>query len=121
MIFVDKFREIHSQHEKVLDVKNDLQNHELKDLFYVIIATNNKSILLYKKTINDFQTENWVLHKKIEHPFKDICCTMAFFYDEELQRTRFFFGFTNECISIYDFKENNGEKLSLKQEAMFLQ
>ena len=106
VIFVDKFREIISQHEKVLDVKNDIQG----DVLYVMIATNNKSILLYKKMINDFHTENWVLHKKIEHPFKFICTTMAYFHDEELKKTRFFFGFTNECISIYDFKGNNWEK-----------
>ena len=108
VIFFDKFREL-DWHNRVFDVEK-LKEEEFLSFCYIIIATRNHSILLYKNTNNYYKDENWILHIQIKSPFDSYCCTLDYFHDEDLKKTRFYFGFNENHLVPYDLKSKIWEK-----------
>lgn len=106
MIFFDKFMEL-GVHSKTL------KKEEYLCFCYIMITTYNKSILLYKNTRNYSNQDNWILYRQIDNPVNASCYSMEYFYDEQIHKTRFFFGFTGNYIGGYDLRKNIWGKTEL--------
>ena len=105
-IFHDKFKELDSK---------SFKNNEKDEIThcYVMIVLNDPllPILLYRR-VNESIFSNglkWELFRKIANPLKKHCYTINFHYDEALSKTRFYFGFSQKFIAIYDLKTNKWE------------
>jgi len=71
MMFFDKFKEL-DYHDRFFDA-DKLKTEEFFGFCYIMITTQNKSILLYKNTNNYYNEENWVLYRQITNPLDPIC------------------------------------------------
>ena len=108
-IFDDKFNEL-IKNDRINEIKKVRTNDFFWNFCYLMIATYNSSIFLYKNTENSINNDNWVLFRQIKSPINKTCFTMDYFQDERLNKTRFYFGFASEYIATYDLENNTWGK-----------
>ena len=93
IMFDDKYSELLS--EKVSDEKG----------IYVILSFNNIELPINLHKLNtDGGTQ---LIRKINNHNNETCITINFYYDDIIEKTVFFFGFTESFIKLYDLKSNS--------------
>ena len=88
IIFYDKFNELDGEKKT-----------------YAIVSFNDRKLPI-KIYLIDQPKKNIIL-KEIKNPVNKYCCSMNFYYDYSLEKTRFLFGFSKSYVKIYDFKSDS--------------
>ena len=113
MLIFDRFENLGSHNNNSFDIEKQ-NSEEFLSSCYILLTTDDGSILLYKTTKKfTYGEENWELHRQIKNPVNEQCWKFDYFNDEKLKKTFFYFAFSANHIFNYNIKDNTWKNTEL--------
>ena len=87
------------------DIYKELSENCNFQYLAICFADGKLPILIYKLEVKGSNVDS-ILIKEIANPFQEICFSMNFFHNENIEKTLIFMGFSHSFIKIFDLRTN---------------